>query len=101
MNTRTLGRSLEVSAVALGCLILTHSCGPLRYFGLSDAGVGTTRRAHAAQPVMVLQSEYSPWWREHQARILPTQEELGIDFVPFSSIWPGLSHRRESNLGFT
>jgi aryl-alcohol dehydrogenase-like predicted oxidoreductase len=63
--------------------------GKVRYFGLSEAGVRTIRRAHAVQPVAALQSEYSMWWREPEAAILPTLEELGIGFVPFSPLGRG------------
>jgi pyridoxine 4-dehydrogenase len=56
--------------------------GKVKHFGLSEAGVQTIRRAHAVQPVTALQSEYSLWWRELEAEILPTLEELGIGFVP-------------------
>src|SRR5262249_23542550 len=57
--------------------------GKVRHFGLSEAGVKVIRRAHAVQPVTALQSEYSLWWREPEAEIMPTLEELGIGFVPF------------------
>jgi aryl-alcohol dehydrogenase-like predicted oxidoreductase len=63
--------------------------GKVRYFGLSEAGVQTIRRAHAVQPVAALQSEYSLWWREPESEILPTLEELGIGFVPFSPLGKG------------
>jgi aryl-alcohol dehydrogenase-like predicted oxidoreductase len=63
--------------------------GKVRHFGLSEAGVQTIRRAHAVQPVAALQSEYSLWWREPEAEILPTLEELGIGFVPFSPLGKG------------
>jgi aryl-alcohol dehydrogenase-like predicted oxidoreductase len=63
--------------------------GKVKHFGLSEAGVRTIRRAHAVQPVTVLQSEYSVWWREPEAEILPTLEELGIGFVPFSPLGKG------------
>ena len=63
--------------------------GKVRHFGLSEAGVQTIRRAHAIQPVTALQSEYSLWWREPEAAILPTLEELGIGFVPFSPLGKG------------
>jgi aryl-alcohol dehydrogenase-like predicted oxidoreductase len=63
--------------------------GKVRYFGLSEAGAQTIRRAHAVQPVTALQSEYSLWWREPEAEILPTLEELGIGFVPFSPLGRG------------
>ena len=63
--------------------------GKVRHFGLSEAGARTIRRAHAVQPVAALQSEYSLWWREPEAEILPTLEELGIGFVPFSPLGRG------------
>jgi aryl-alcohol dehydrogenase-like predicted oxidoreductase len=63
--------------------------GKVRHFGLSEAGVQTIRRAHAVLPVAALQSEYSLWWREPEAEILPTLEELGIGFVPFSPLGKG------------
>jgi aryl-alcohol dehydrogenase-like predicted oxidoreductase len=63
--------------------------GKVRHFGLSEAGVQTIRRAHAVQPVTALQSEYSLWWREPEAEILPTLEALGIGFVPFSPLGKG------------
>ncbi|HTP27045.1 MAG TPA: aldo/keto reductase [Anaeromyxobacteraceae bacterium] len=63
--------------------------GKVRHFGLSEAGAQTIRRAHAVQPVTALQSEYSLWWREPEKEILPTLEELGIGFVPFSPLGKG------------
>lgn len=63
--------------------------GKVKHFGLSEAGVQVIRRAHAVQPVTALQSEYSLWWREPEAEILPTLEELGIGFVPFSPLGKG------------
>jgi len=63
--------------------------GKVKHFGLSEAGVETIRRAHAVQSVTALQSEYSLWWREPEAEILPTLEELGIGFVPFSPLGKG------------
>lgn len=63
--------------------------GKVRHFGLSEAGAQTIRRAHAVQPVTALQSEYSLWWREPEADILPTLEELGIGFVPFAPLGKG------------
>jgi aryl-alcohol dehydrogenase-like predicted oxidoreductase len=63
--------------------------GKVKHFGLSEAGVKTIRRAHAVQPVAALQSEYSLWWREPEAEVLPTLEELGIGFVPFSPLGKG------------
>jgi aryl-alcohol dehydrogenase-like predicted oxidoreductase len=63
--------------------------GKVRYFGLSEAGVNTIRRDNAIQPVAALQSEYSLWWRKPEAEIIPTLEELGIGFVPFSPLGRG------------
>src|SRR5690606_36614781 len=63
--------------------------GKVKHFGLSEAGVATIRRAHAVQPVTALQSEYSLFWREPEAEILPTLVELGIGFVPFSPLGKG------------
>jgi len=63
--------------------------GKVRHFGLSEAGVKSIRRAHAVQPVTALQSEYSLWWREPEAEVMPTLEELGIGFVPFSPLGKG------------
>jgi aryl-alcohol dehydrogenase-like predicted oxidoreductase len=63
--------------------------GKVKHFGLSEAGAQTIRRAHAVQPVAALQSEYSLWWREPEQEILPTLEELGIGFVPFSPLGKG------------
>ena len=63
--------------------------GKVKHFGLSEAGVRTIRRAHAVQPVTALQSEYSLWWREPEAEVIPTLEELGIGFVPFSPLGKG------------
>lgn len=63
--------------------------GKVKYFGLSEASAATIRRAHAVQPVTALQSEYSLWWREPEEEILPTLEELGIGFVPFSPLGKG------------
>jgi aryl-alcohol dehydrogenase-like predicted oxidoreductase len=63
--------------------------GKVKHFGLSEAGVKTIRRAHAVQPLTALQSEYSLWWREPEAEIIPTLEELGIGFVPFSPLGKG------------
>jgi len=66
--------------------------GKVKHFGLSEAGVQTIRRAHAVQPVAALQSEYSLWWREPEAEVIPTLEELGIGFVPFSPLGSGFRH---------
>src|SRR6202012_894908 len=63
--------------------------GKVKHFGLSEASAQTIRRAHAVQPVTALQSEYSLWWREPEQEILPTLEELGIGFVPFSPLGKG------------
>jgi aryl-alcohol dehydrogenase-like predicted oxidoreductase len=63
--------------------------GKVKHFGLSEAGAQTIRRAHAVQPVAALQSEYSLWWRQPEDEILPTLEELGIGFVPFSPLGKG------------
>jgi pyridoxine 4-dehydrogenase len=63
--------------------------GKVKHFGLSEAGAQTIRRAHAAQPVMAVQSEYSLWWREPETKIFPTLEALGIGFVPFSPLGRG------------
>ena len=75
--------------------------GKVRHFGLSEAGVQTIRRAHAVQPVTALQSEYSLWWREPEDAILPTLEELGIGFVPFSPLGKGfLTGKIDENTTF-
>src|SRR6201987_2753390 len=63
--------------------------GKVKHFGLSEAGVQVIRRAHAIQPVTALQSEYSLWWREPEAEIIPTLEQLGVGFVPFSPLGRG------------
>jgi aryl-alcohol dehydrogenase-like predicted oxidoreductase len=63
--------------------------GKVKHFGLSEAGVQTIRRAHPVQPVTALQNEYSLWWRESEAEVIPTLEELGIGFVPFSPLGRG------------
>ena len=75
--------------------------GKVKHFGLSEAGVQTIRRAHAVQPVTALQSEYSLWWREPEAEVLPTLEELGIGFVPFSPLGKGfLTGKIDENTTF-
>jgi aryl-alcohol dehydrogenase-like predicted oxidoreductase len=75
--------------------------GKVRHFGLSEAGVQTIRRAHAVQPVTALQSEYSLWWREPEKEVLPTLEELGIGFVPFSPLGRGfLTGKLDTNAQF-
>ncbi|WP_035240503.1 aldo/keto reductase [Desulfobacter vibrioformis] len=76
--------------------------GKVKHFGLSEAGAQTIRRAHAVQPVTALQSEYSLWWREPEKEILPTLEELGIGFVPFSPLGKGfLTGKINENTPFT
>jgi len=73
----------------------------VKHFGLSEAGVQTIRKAHAVQPVTALQSEYSLWWREPEKEILPTLEELGIGFVPFSPLGKGfLTGKIDENTTF-
>jgi aryl-alcohol dehydrogenase-like predicted oxidoreductase len=67
---------------------LIHA-GKVKHFGLSEAGVQTIRRAHAVQPLAALQSEYSLWWRRPEAEVIPTLEELGIGFVPYSPLGKG------------
>jgi aryl-alcohol dehydrogenase-like predicted oxidoreductase len=75
--------------------------GKVRHFGLSEAGVQTIRRAHAVQPLTALQSEYSLWWREPEAEIIPTLQELGIGFVPFSPLGRGfLTGKIDENTTF-
>src|SRR2546427_467671 len=75
--------------------------GKVKHFGLSEAGVQTIRRAHAVQPVTALQSEYSLWWRKPEEEVLPTLEELGIGFVPFSPLGRGfLTGRMNENTTF-
>jgi aryl-alcohol dehydrogenase-like predicted oxidoreductase len=75
--------------------------GKVKHFGLSEAGVQVIRRAHAVQPVTALQSEYSIWWREPEAEILPTLEELGIGFVPFGPLGRGfLTGKIDENTSF-
>lgn len=75
--------------------------GKVKHFGLSEAGVKTIRKAHAVQPVAALQSEYSLWWREPEAELLPTLEELGIGFVPFSPLGKGfLTGKIDENTKF-
>ena len=75
--------------------------GKVKHFGLSEAGVQSIRRAHAVQPVAALQSEYSMWWREPEAEVLPACEELGIGFVPFSPLGKGfLTGKIDENTSF-
>ena len=75
--------------------------GKVKHFGLSEAGVQTIRRAHAVHPVTALQSEYSLWWREPEAEVMPALEELGIGFVPFSPLGKGyLTGKIDENTKF-
>ena len=75
--------------------------GKVKHFGLSEAGAKTIRRAHAIQPVSAVQSEYSLWWREPEAQVLPTLEELGIGFVPYSPLGRGfLTGKIDENTTF-
>jgi aryl-alcohol dehydrogenase-like predicted oxidoreductase len=75
--------------------------GKVKHFSLSEAGVQTIRRAHTVQPVTALQSEYSLWWREPEAEVIPTLEELGIGFVPFSPLGKGfLTGKIDENTTF-
>jgi aryl-alcohol dehydrogenase-like predicted oxidoreductase len=78
--------AIEDTASAVKDLI---AAGKVRHFGMSEAAPATIRRAHAVQPVTALQSEYSLWWREPEAEIIPTLAELGIGFVPFSPLGKG------------
>ncbi len=80
--------NVPIEDVAGAVKDLIHE-GKVKHFGLSEAGVKTIRRANAVQPVTALQSEYSLWWREPEAQILPVLEELGIGFVPFSPLGKG------------
>ncbi len=89
---------IEDVAGAVKDLIQT---GKVKHFGLSEAGAQTIRRAHAVQPVTAVQSEYSLWWRESEAEVLPTCEELGIGFVPFSPLGRGyLTGKIDENTTF-
>jgi len=75
--------------------------GKVKHLGLSEAGVQTIRRAHAVQPLTALQSEYSLWWRKPEEELLPTCEELGIGFVPFSPLGKGfLTGKIDENTTF-
>jgi aryl-alcohol dehydrogenase-like predicted oxidoreductase len=75
--------------------------GKVKHFGLSEAGVQTIRRAQAVQPVTAVQSEYSLWWRSPEAELLPTLEQLGIGFVPFSPLGKGfLTGKIDKNTTF-
>jgi aryl-alcohol dehydrogenase-like predicted oxidoreductase len=89
---------IEEVAGAVKELILE---GKVRHFGLSEAGVETIRRAHAVQPVTAVQSEYSLWWRSPEQELLPTLEELGIGFVPYSPLGKGfLTGKIDENTKF-
>lgn len=75
--------------------------GKVKHFGLSEAGVNTIRKAHAVQPITAIQSEYSLWWRQPEIELLPTLEELGIGFVPFSPLGKGfLTGKIDENTKF-
>jgi aryl-alcohol dehydrogenase-like predicted oxidoreductase len=92
--------NVPIEDVAGAVRDLIHE-GKVKHFGLSEAGVQTIRRAHAVQPVTVLQSEYSLWWRVPEADVLPTLEELGIGFVPFSPLGKGfLTGKIDENTTF-
>jgi aryl-alcohol dehydrogenase-like predicted oxidoreductase len=92
------GVPIEDVAGAVSDLI---QAGKVRHFGLSEAGVESIRKAHAVQPFTALQSEYSLWWREPEAEILPALEELGIGFVPFSPLGKGfLTGKIDENTTF-
>src|SRR5450432_3804144 len=92
--------NVPIEEVAGAVKELIHQ-GKVKHFGLSEAGVQTIRRAHAVQPVAALQSEYSLWWREPEREIIPTLEELGIGFVPFSPLGKGfLTGKIDENTKF-
>src|SRR3989441_7651339 len=89
---------IEDVAGAVGELVQQ---GKVKHFGLSEAGPETIRRAHAVQPVTAVQSEYSLWWRQPEKDVLPTLEELGIGFVPFSPLGKGfLTGKIDENTTF-
>jgi len=93
--------NVPIEDVAATVKELIHE-GKVKHFGMSEAGVQTIRRAHVVQPVAALQSEYSLWWREPEKEILPTLEELGIGFVPFSPLGKGfLTGAINENTQFT
>src|ERR1700728_2088912 len=85
LNQHRVDSNVPIEDVAGAVKDLIHQ-GKVKHFGLSESGVKTIRRAHAVQPVAALQSEYSLWWREPEAEVLPTLEDLGIGFVPFSPL---------------
>ena len=92
--------AVPIEEVAGAVRDLIHE-GKVRYFGLSEAGAQTLRRAHAIQPVTALQSEYSLWWRGPEKEVLPVLEELGIGFVPFSPLGRGfLTGKMDENTTF-
>ena len=92
--------NVPIDDVAGAVKDLIHQ-GKVKHFGLSEAGVKTIRRAHAVQPVAALQSEYSLWWREPEAEVLPTLEELGIGLVPYSPLGKGfLTGKIDENAKF-
>jgi aryl-alcohol dehydrogenase-like predicted oxidoreductase len=92
--------AVPIEEVAGAIRDLIHE-GKVRYFGLSEAGAQTIRRAHAIQPVTALQSEYSLWWRGPEKEVLPALEELGIGFVPFSPLGRGfLTGKMDENTAF-
>jgi aryl-alcohol dehydrogenase-like predicted oxidoreductase len=91
---------VPIEDVAAAVKDLIHE-GKVRHFGLSEAGVRTIRRAHTVQPVTAVQSEYSLWWRRSEAEVLPTLEELGIGFVPYSPLGKGfLTGKIDENTTF-
>src|SRR5438034_381846 len=89
--------NVPIEDVAGAVKQLIHE-GKVKHFGLSEAGVQTIRRAHKVQPVTARQSEYSLWWREPEAEVLPTLEELGIGFVPFSPLGKGFLPGRSTKI---
>src|SRR6202790_391950 len=92
--------AVPIEDVAGAVKDLIHA-GKVKHFGLSEAGVGTIRRAHAVQPVTALQSEYSLWWRKPEAEVIPTLEELGIGMVPYSPLGKGfLTGKIDENAKF-
>ena len=92
--------NVPIEDVASAVKDLIHE-GKVKHFGLSEAGMQTIRRAHTVQPVTALQNEYSLWWRKPEEEVLPTLEELGIGFVPFSPLGRGfLSGKISENTTF-